>query len=420
MITFSNLSGASRRKPDRRSVRKGTKQSRTTTVRERLAIPKNEDFILNGCDDDFAKRGGLASPEERPSGPSAFSPTYTREAYFRNALEVLAIRSPRVDAGQLGDVLLRHYGLRGSIKALSSEVEHTAEVILPEGDRLIFKTSSQPAGLDSFRFQAAAIARLADASGFVVPRIRKTLAGSLIFEDDGICGYLQTQLEGKPLQDVVVLPELLYRTGKALASLDSALGSSSVPGMHRPVLWHIRCWPQLQELEEYLVLSPVADHVRDAMGHYTDSIVHRLCDLSWQVTHNDPSPFNMLTSNEGIAFIDFGDGGWGPRIQDLAIAASHFVRDPGFALGGAEYLIAGYSSVLSLSLEEAQLLVALIRARQSALILVNYWRAHLFPADAAYIKKNVARAEYGLSILASLTTADAEVAVLSAMSSSVG
>ncbi len=166
-------------------------------MRERLAIPKNEDFILNGCDDDFAKRGGLASPEERPSGPSAFSPTYTREAYFRNALEVLAIRSPRVDAGQLGDVLLRHYGLRGSIKALSSEVEHTAEVILPEGDRLIFKTSSQPAGLDSFRFQAAAIARLADASGFVVPRIRKTLAGSLIFEDDGICGYLQTRTRRK-------------------------------------------------------------------------------------------------------------------------------------------------------------------------------------------------------------------------------
>jgi Ser/Thr protein kinase RdoA (MazF antagonist) len=125
----------------------------------------------------------------------------------------------------------------------------------------------------------------------------------------------------------------------------------------------------------------------------------------------------MMVTGQGMGFIDFGDGCWSPRIQDLAIAASHVVKDPGLPLGGAEHLIAGYASVIPLSALEARLLVGLMRARQSALILVNYWRSHLFPADAEYIKKNVARAEHGLSILSSLGAASGEAAVLAAMSS---
>jgi Ser/Thr protein kinase RdoA (MazF antagonist) len=84
-------------------------------------------------------------------------------------------------------------------------------------------------------------------------------------------------------------------------------------------------------------------------------------------------------------------------------------------LGGAEHLIAGYASVVPLSQLDATLLAGLMKARQSALILINYWRANLFPDDAQYIKKNVRRAEHGLSILESLG-AQAAAAVLRAIS----
>ncbi|MEJ2458056.1 MAG: phosphotransferase [Novosphingobium sp.] len=136
--------------------------------------------------------------------------------------------------------------------------------------------------------------------------------------------------------------------------------------------------------------------------------------LQWQVTHNDPSPFNMIKADDGIAFIDFGDGGWNPRLQDLAIAAAHFATQEDTPLGGAEYVIAGYGSVLALSDLEVSLLVGLMRARQAALILINTWRSHLFPADAPYIMKNVHRAERGLSILSALDGPAAEVAVRAA------
>jgi len=237
-----------------------------------------------------------------------------------------------------------------------------------------------------------------------------------MFEEEGISGYLQTRIEGISLHKETPTPDLLFRSGSALGRLDMALRQVNLPSSKRPILWHIGCWSRLMELEEYLPAGSVAESVGAAMAEYMRIIEPQIQNLDWQVTHNDPSPFNTIVTSDGLGFIDFGDGSWSPRIQDLAIAASHVVTDPTLPLGGAEHLIAGYAAVVPLSALEAKLLVGLMRARQSALILVNYWRSYLFPADAEYIKKNVARAERGLSILAPLSTASGEAAVLSAAS----
>ncbi len=313
------------------------------------------------------------------------------------------------------DLLKRHYGLEGTITTLSSEVERTVAVTLPDGRRLILKTSTRPEAVDSFRFQSAAMAHLHATANVVVPRVLSTQSDALMFEEDGVCGYVQTRIEGTPLHQASPAPELLFQTGTALARLDRALAQAELPTAHRPVLWNIGCWPRLMGLAEYLPAGSIADAVHAAMEDYMGSVEPHIAELDWQVTHNDPSPHNMIVTERGLGFIDFGDGGWNPRLQDLAIAASHVVTDPGLALGGAEYLIAGYASVLPLSALEARLLAGLMKARQSALILVNYWRAQLFPAEADYIKKNVARAERGLSILAPLDGPSGEAAVLAAV-----
>lgn len=333
------------------------------------------------------------------------------DVYFRAAAAILATKPSAAEARASGELLLRHYGLTGTIKVLSSEVECTAEVTLSNGDRLILKTSTRPEGRDSFRFQVAALAGLEGASGIAAPHVVRSSGGALMFEEEGVCGYLQTRLSGVPLHQANATADILYRVGQALGRLSLALEPLKLPAMHRPVLWHVGCWPRLMELEEHLPSGPVADSVRLAMRNYVELIAPELREIAWQVTHNDPNPFNTLLSDDGVAFIDFGDGCWGPRMQDLAIAASHVVTDPSLALGGAEHLIAGYGSTLPLSALEAKLLVGLIKARQSALILINYWRAGLFPAEAAYIKKNVARAERGLFILSALGVEEAEMAV---------
>ncbi len=348
-------------------------------------------------------------------------PATSTEAYFRAASAYLAEQpAPAYHSSEpclLTDLLTRHYGLSGSITTLSSEAESTFDVNLSDGRRLILKTSERPEALDSFRFQSSALAGVQQAKSFVSPEVLRTSNGALMFEQEGICGYLQTRLDGIPLHQAQLTPDLLFQTGCALARLDQALDQLTLPTAHRPVLWHVGCWPRLMELEKHLPPGIIANNVRAAMEEYVKFVEPQIANLPWQVTHNDPSPFNMMVAVQGIGFIDFGDGCWSPRIQDLAIAASHIVKDPALTLGGAEHLIAGYASVIALSAVEASLLVSLIRARQSALILVNYWRAHLFPAEAQYITKNVWRAERGLTILSPLSLEEGEAAVLEAISS---
>ena len=351
------------------------------------------------------------SPADQAARPDVSGST---EAYFHAAAAMLATQPDRAEPDFPAALLKRHYGLTGTVTTLSSEVERTADVLLPDGRRLILKTSTRPEAFDSFAFQAAALSGLEGASGFDVPSVLPTQCGNLTFGSDGVHGYLQARIDGVPLHQLPPAPDLLFRTGQSLALLDQALEPIEPPAAQRPVLWHVGCWPHLMSFAQYLPDGRTAELVRFAMADYSDIIAPELPNLAWQVTHNDPSPFNTIVTDRGVGFIDFGDGGWNPRIQDLVIAASHMVTAPNLPLGGAEHLIAGYNSIVPLSGLEGRLLVGLMRARQSALILINSWRSHLFPDDAKYINKNVARAERGLSIHSQLDTASAEAAVLAA------
>ena len=341
--------------------------------------------------------------------------TRAADTWFDRAARVMAATPDAVDPALMADLLARHYGLEGRITPLASEIERTAEVALPDGRRLILKTSTWDGAAESFAFQAATLAGLRDAPGVRVPAVLPTRDGALVFDEDGVRGYLQTRLEGEALHRLPPTPAQGRRTGAALAHLGRALAGVSAPGARRPVLWNIACWPHLMRFAGNLPEGPVRPLVRAAMEDHEHRIRPLLAGMPWQITHNDPSPHNMLQTPQGLGFIDFGDGGHGPRLQDLAIAASHFVADPARPLGGAERLIAGYAGVQPLTGPERQALVGLIRARQAAMILINHWRARLFPAEAAYITKNVARAVRGLQILAPLTPAAAEAALDEAM-----
>jgi hypothetical protein len=128
------------------------------------------------------------------------------ETYFRAAAAVLAMRSGSSGPDMSAALLKRHYGVTGSIGMLSSEVERTVEVDLPDGRRCILKTSTRREAADSFRFQTSAMAGLEGAAGFVAPAVLRTSSGALMFEEERMCGYLQTRIEGISLHQVVPTP----------------------------------------------------------------------------------------------------------------------------------------------------------------------------------------------------------------------
>ena len=337
------------------------------------------------------------------------------EVEYRAAAALLAL-PPYEPATELAPRLLeRHYGLKGSVALLASEFERTLGIEVATVQKLIFKLSDRPEAWNSFRFQSTVLRQLEDVSDVRVPRVLGTMDGKGLFADGGVYGYLQTRIGGTPLYAIEPTGQLLTQIGAALARLGQSLRGVEAPAPDRPVLWQIGTWPWLEELLPYLPAGPIADRVKAALSDYLTHVEPCIGELDWQITHNDPSPHNMFHADGGIAFIDFGDGGLNPRIQDLAIAASHFVTDPGKPLGGAAAIIAGFHAVQPLTALEARLLVGMIRARQCALILINHWRADLFPDEASYIRKNVKRAEAGLVILSALDADAGERAVRSAM-----
>jgi Ser/Thr protein kinase RdoA (MazF antagonist) len=338
-----------------------------------------------------------------------------REAEYRAAAALLAL-SPYEPAAELPPKLLeRHYGLKGSAILLASEFERTLAIEVATGQQLILKLSDRPEARNSFRFQSTVLRQLEDVSDVQVPRVLETIDGKGLFADGAVCGYLQTRIGGTPLHALESTEQLLAQVGATLARLGQSLRGVEAPAPDRPVLWQIGTWPWLEELLPYLPAGSMADQVKAALSDYLTHVEPRIGELDWQITHNDPSPHNMFLTDGVIAFIDFGDGSLNPRIQDLAIAASHFVTDPGKPLGGAAAMIAGFHAVQPLTSLEARLLVGLMRARQSALILINHWRADLFPDEASYIRKNVLRAQTGLAILSALDADAGERAVRSAM-----
>jgi hypothetical protein len=117
------------------------------------------------------------------------------EAYFRAAAAILAMRPDPSEPDMSAALLKRHYGLTGSIATLSSEVERTVEVNLSEGRRLILKTSTRPEAVDSFRFQAAAIAGLQGAAGFVAPEVLRTNTGALMLSKREYAGTCRPGLK---------------------------------------------------------------------------------------------------------------------------------------------------------------------------------------------------------------------------------
>ena len=194
--------------------------------------------------------------DDQAALPSSAGPT---DAYFRAAAAMLATRPDRAEPDVSAALLKRHYGLTGTVTTLSSEVERTADVLLPDGRRLILKTSTRPESSDSFAFQAAAQSGLQGANGFVVPHVLRTQSGNLTFHADGVHGYLQTRIDGVPLHQLPPSSDLLRSAGQSLALLDRALKPAEPPAAQRPVLWHIGCWPHLMSFAPYLPPGKIAD-----------------------------------------------------------------------------------------------------------------------------------------------------------------
>ena len=294
------------------------------------------------------------------------------------ALEAVSIDLPAFEVTDVAEAVARQFGLQGDSQPLVSERDQNFRLLADDGSRYVVKVIGAAEEDVTTAFEIGLLRQLQRADDVIAPTVIPTV-------DSEGCGEISssmashrlrvvTWVEGEPLEAARLTTTTCAEFGAALARLGTALRGYSHPGESRLLAW---------DLQRVCELSLLGDHIDDveiraAVSRATDDYASRVLPvkptLPSQVIHGDANPGNVLTTSDGIAFVDFGDSIRAPRVFDLAIAAAYLRPTSDDPTELIVPFVAGYLSASRLEAGELELLFDLVRARLVTTITMLYWR----------------------------------------------
>ncbi|GGE07395.1 aminotransferase [Aureimonas endophytica] len=327
----------------------------------------------------------------------------TRSAFTTSA--------PGFSPAELEALLSERYGLAGRVTMLTSERDLTARVNAETGERFVLKLANAAEDPAVGEFQNRALQHVARTAPDVpASRLVPTLDGAAEFfaERDGERHFtrLLTYLPGRPLFGAPPTPERMRAIGTALGRLARGLADFRHPASEHEIVWDLRHSPKLAAFTPHIEDAVLRGRVEAIFERFRETIAPLQDGFRRQVVHNDFNPFNLLIDSEDGASItgilDFGDMVETPTVYDLAVAAAYQVAEDGPPLRFVRDLVAAYHAVAPIEPEEADRLLDLIATRHAMTITIAEWRAARYPENAAYIRRNQARAKLAVERFAAL------------------
>lgn len=320
---------------------------------------------------------------------------------------VLAAPPPVLSDAGAAELLLRHWGVEGSLKRLTSERDLNFHVqTATRGYVLKLSNPAEPAEVTDF--QTRALLHL-EGRGLPVPEVIRSRAGASTVETPVGRLRLLTYLEGLPLHLAPRNAAQRQAVGAMAARLARSLAGFSHPAADLFLQWDIR---QAAHLAPLLPDIDAADRLLCAavLDRFRAEAAPALPGLRWQVVHNDLNPHNLLVAPEDpdrvAGILDFGDMLRTALVCDLAIAASYQV-DAGAPLESLAGFAAAWHREYPLLRDEARLLPLLTQVRWLTTLAIANHRAKSWPENAAYILRNAPAARAGLAAFAPLPAAEA-------------
>ena len=298
---------------------------------------------------------------------------------------------PSIEEALVARSVSEQFGLQGEYSTLVSERDQNFLLRTTDGGRFLVKVTSAVEDQMTTDFQIGALQHVDKAGGVLAPKIVPTICGKSSGELTGHGAKHRLRvvswIDGAQLEGLKIDSVLAGQFGSALAGLDLALQGYTHAGEKPALLWDLQRVRELRDLLDAIDDPAVKDGVTRVIDDYENHVVPALPSLRAQVIHSDANPENVIVTDEGLGFIDFGDIIKAPLVFDVAIAAS-YMRVPGenpTAL--IEPFIAGYHAVLPLHGIETRLLFDLIRARLSTTVTLLYWRLQARPENDPYRQK---------------------------------
>lgn len=310
------------------------------------------------------------------------------------ALTAIRAQSPTVDEAVVARAVGEQFGLHGEYTPLVSERDQNFRLRATDGGQFLVKVTSAVEDAATTDFQIAALQHIENAGGIPVPGVVRTVdgnsTGELHGQDMTYPLRVMTWVDGEQLESLRVDAALASQFGTALARLNRALWGYSHPGEKPVLLWDLQRVVELRALMGSIADPAVRTNVAGAIDDYENNVVPALSMLRTQVIHGDANPENVLITDSGFGFIDFGDIIKAPLVFDVAIAASYMRAFDGEPMALIAAFLEGYHSELRLESTEGELLFDLIRARLATTITLMYWRIRARPQNDPYRQKTLA------------------------------
>ena len=335
---------------------------------------------------------------------------------------------------QAQEIARTHYGYAGRAQRLPAEHDDVFRILASDGSSRLLRVSAmtQPRGsAGGVSLQAAILLHLASAAPQLpVQRVIAALGGQPEITLPGLpvpgipvaevtpadatprLVRMTSWLDGDPLGQEAVGPDLRADIGATLARLSLALRGLRHPGARRTHWWDLQQLGRLRPLLADLPPGGVLPEVRAALdaggrdgaaglsgslGDYLDrfgAVVRpRLAHVPVQVIHTDFHGLNLLGDRQRVTgILDFGDALTGPVAMDVAVAACYQLGSGADPLAPALDVVAGYHAVDPLERADTELAAEFIVARLVARIIVSQWNALREPANRGYLLRRTAQA----------------------------
>ena len=317
------------------------------------------------------------------------------------ALEAISVAAPAVEETVVAEAVARQFGLRGSYEPLVSERDQNFRLRADDGNEYVIKVVSSGEDAEATAFQTGLLTHLQCADDVIVPQLVPTIrgdsSGEIAFADNRYRLRAVSWVDGEPLESGYLDAAGAGQLGAALARLDVALQGFAHPGEDRALAWDLQRVVELRDLVGHIDEAATFAAVSDAIDDYESHVLPAKEKLRAQVIHGDANPGNVLATDDGNAFIDFGDAVRAPRVFDIAIAAAYLRAAEDDLLALIVPFVAGYQSVAPLDALEQELLFDLVRARLATTITLLFWRLSERDALDPYRQKTL-ELENGASV----------------------
>jgi 4-aminobutyrate aminotransferase-like enzyme/Ser/Thr protein kinase RdoA (MazF antagonist) len=311
-------------------------------------------------------------------------------------LDPLETTPPVLEPEVARQVLLKSFGVEGSLTPLDGERDQNFRVDAGDGRRFVLKISNPADDRPVLEMQSAALRHIELVDpGLPVMRALPGVDGAPWAEVPGAEGEVNlarlfTFLPGQEISASALTTQAIWSLGQVTARLGRALRGFFHPAADYEIMWDISHMPRLRPLLTHVADSPRRAQAERVLDRFEARAAQVLPGLRAQVIHGDMSMYNVLFGDDlqvsGI--VDFGDMTHAPLVCDLAVAIADVLHGRDDAIEAADALIGGYVSLTPLEEEEADLLADLVAARLATEVVVTAWRSERYPDNAAYAESS--------------------------------